>query len=505
MADAGIGIGIGRGLGEIGEALSRKWQLQYENRENQVTALHQRGQQIAANIKAQRGALEQDPNTKQWTLKVPDQNGNMVPYDPAKNPDLHTQFQEMISIPEKMRALYPDHETPKLVQHLQKLLGKTPGAPQPDPRASQFTPGTFMSETPGQPQYSGESESFIQLSRLAADPSQPLESRQAAAQKLLELRTPKTDLSAQWQPTQQKPFVVSPEDAAATARRPGVYEELSRTKDGRYETATRLAQGIPAEAIEKPKKPLQQKMVSGVLESIVDPNTSLTWHAGNIDQAPEEVQQLWNAQKQSEATAQARKDAATDKRYQESRDRQTRSLAAAAERQRISIANAYDRKDYDTATKEKVKIDDDYQFAIDRATAMDQSLQAALNNGDQQAMLNLLLNHVRMTQEGNKNAPRMTQAMITEAQNSAPWLDRMISRWGADGYLEGVTLTPDQMRQMVQLAHEKVDILKQHKQRTETDYPLLRPSAGDLKNKAKPTGGLTPEQQKLKEELEQLK
>ncbi len=73
---------------------------------------------------------------------------------------------------------------------------------------------------------------------------------------------------------------------------------------------------------------------------------------------------------------------------------------------------------------------------------------------DQQAMLSLLYNHLGMTAGGQKGA-RLTRDIVTEAQNSRPWLQGMQTKFDKDGLLTGVTLTPLQMKQMVALGREK--------------------------------------------------
>lgn len=104
-----------------------------------------------------------------------------------------------------------------------------------------------------------------------------------------------------------------------------------------------------------------------------------------------------------------------------------------------------------------------YQSAIDRTKTMDQNLKNA-QQGDQQAMLSLVANHIGMTLGAQRGA-RITQAVWNEAINSTPWLSKVAAKWGPDGYLSGVTLAPEQMQQMVRLAHEKTQTLKDHMDR----------------------------------------
>lgn len=96
-----------------------------------------------------------------------------------------------------------------------------------------------------------------------------------------------------------------------------------------------------------------------------------------------------------------------------------------------------------------------YNGAQERMAVMQDAMPRALK-GDQQAMLNLLANHVGMTMGLQKGA-RITQGVYSEAEQSAPILARVNARFDKDGYLTGVVLTPDQMRQMIDLAKVRLD------------------------------------------------
>ena len=98
-----------------------------------------------------------------------------------------------------------------------------------------------------------------------------------------------------------------------------------------------------------------------------------------------------------------------------------------------------------------------YQPTLDsaeRMNVMTESYEKAVKDHDQQAMLNLLANHLGMTMGLQKGA-RMTRDIIREAQQSAPWLQSMEAKFDKDGYLSGVNLTPNQMRQMVALGQSR--------------------------------------------------
>lgn len=71
--------------------------------------------------------------------------------------------------------------------------------------------------------------------------------------------------------------------------------------------------------------------------------------------------------------------------------------------------------------------------------------------GDQQAMMNLLTNHIGMTLGLQKGA-RITKDILQEAQKSTPWLQGVEAKFDDRGYLSGLTLTSEQMGQMMDLA-----------------------------------------------------
>jgi hypothetical protein len=107
-------------------------------------------------------------------------------------------------------------------------------------------------------------------------------------------------------------------------------------------------------------------------------------------------------------------------------------------------------------TKETVgKEFDEYQDSLSRYNIMQKNFEDATKTNDQQAMLSLLANHLGMTMGLAKGA-RINQAIISEAEQSRPWLQGMGSKFDKDGYLTGVTLTPPQMSQMINLAKERL-------------------------------------------------
>jgi hypothetical protein len=132
------------------------------------------------------------------------------------------------------------------------------------------------------------------------------------------------------------------------------------------------------------------------------------------------------------------------------------------------------RKNYATA-----------QDADERLSRMEASYGEA-KKGNQQAMLALLSDHIGMTMGLQKGA-RITKDIIQEAQQSAPWLARMGAKFDKDGYLSGVTLTPDQMTQMLQLGYGARDrAWTRAFQASQLNGIPQPPGAQDVYNKRKP-------------------
>ena len=123
--------------------------------------------------------------------------------------------------------------------------------------------------------------------------------------------------------------------------------------------------------------------------------------------------------------------------------------------QRISISLGNEGRKQDMQGRQTVyKV---YQPALDsseRFNVMAKNYEDAIKNHDQQAMLSLLANHLGMTMGLQKGA-RLTRDIIREAQESRPWLQGLQAKFDKNGYLQGVNLTPEQMRQMVNLGRDR--------------------------------------------------
>jgi hypothetical protein len=148
-------------------------------------------------------------------------------------------------------------------------------------------------------------------------------------------------------------------------------------------------------------------------------------------------------------------------------DEQARKDAAAQSKQvHEETENHKNTSESIKARQEIAKIYADPLLSAERYNIMTKNLSDALpekegGHNDQQAMLSLLANHLGMTMGLQKGA-RLNQAIIDEAAKSQPWLSRMGAKFDKDGYLSGLTLGPEQMKSMVNLAREryKEDISK---------------------------------------------
>lgn len=112
--------------------------------------------------------------------------------------------------------------------------------------------------------------------------------------------------------------------------------------------------------------------------------------------------------------------------------------------------------------------------ANERLSRMEASYEKA-KNGDQQAQLALLADHIGMTFGLQKNV-RANKALIQEAQASQPWLQKIGAKFDDRGFLSGVALGPDQMKQMLDLGYGARDRAFQSAHEAATSYGQPLPS-----------------------------
>jgi hypothetical protein len=161
-------------------------------------------------------------------------------------------------------------------------------------------------------------------------------------------------------------------------------------------------------------------------------------------------------------------------------DETRRAIAETSGRVRESIAGANRQLQDSKAQMSGGKVNPivaksygEYQDSVSQLNRMNDSLEPALK-GDQQAMLNILMNHIGMTLGAQKGA-RITQAIIKEAETSAPYLGRIEASFDKDGVLSGAKLTPQQMHSMIALGHSS---LQQAQRKFEAMRDYIQPGAG---------------------------
>lgn len=445
----GILEGLGEGLGDIGDRLHEKKLRELKDRDKQADDLTEQIKSMADNI-----------------AKMGGQNA----------PEAAPLVQQLKTTIDQHNALFPAHETPALLQRLKTLTGHKPGAPKPDVRAS-LTPEASMAAAPVQQNSVLQEMNDLKATRVAQGDS-PEEAGKFVMDYFSRKYAGPKETPDEWSALQGdagKPYKIGDKVFQNQSNKAGQTRQVE-------------LQGMPATALTdetKPKKPLTRNInsVTGGLDSIEDPNTGAFYTASSIPTAPPEIQQVWNDITGQVSVEQARKKAIEDERAKAAEERQTKQLQAAVDRQETGFKNLLDSKDYESAKKVVMTSDSDYQDALDRMSTMDKN-QVDAKKGDQQAMLSLVANHIGMTLGAQKGA-RITRAAFDEAVSSAPWLDKVAAKWSSDGYLSGVTLAPEQMEQMVRLAREKVDVLKEHKRRVEDEYHDAlnpRPPAGGPKS-----------------------
>lgn len=130
-----------------------------------------------------------------------------------------------------------------------------------------------------------------------------------------------------------------------------------------------------------------------------------------------------------------------------------RDMGPTGEKPPVVNVNANERED----RAQKTEVLKQYQPALDSAerfNVMAKNYEDAVRDHDQQAMLSLLANHLGMTM-GLQKGSRLTRDIIREAEQSRPWMQGMQAKFDKDGFLTGVNLTPQQMRQMVDLGRNR--------------------------------------------------
>lgn len=232
------------------------------------------------------------------------------------------------------------------------------------------------------------------------------------------------------------------------------------------ETALRMeAEGfsVPSTLTRQPLtgKQLQPDVRDGVLLGVKDPINNEYYTDPKT--MPAEAKDIWDRTTDQLAQKQQREI-----------DKEQRTFGYQMTRQEKAFNNALAASDYRAAKKAVNASQDTVDDAIDRMKTMDKNLVdlvTTTNAGhpNQQAALSLVANHIGMTLGLQKGA-RITKSVWDEAQQSAPWLSRVGAKWSSDGFLTGLNITPEQGKQMVMLAHERVGTIRERAQRIQDRY-----------------------------------
>jgi hypothetical protein len=157
----------------------------------------------------------------------------------------------------------------------------------------------------------------------------------------------------------------------------------------------------------------------------------------------------------------------------EKREDEAYVAGKAAERQAAGFQQANTME----ATKKMQPAVDTALTADDRLARMEKSFTKGMA-GDQQAQLALLADHLGMT-FGMQKGAKLNRGLIEEAQQSQPWLAKISAKFDKDGYLSGVALGPEQMKQMLDLGYDARDRAWQGAHNTATTYGVALPPGAE--------------------------
>ena len=263
------------------------------------------------------------------------------------------------------------------------------------------------------------------------------------------------------QPPTQKPeslghkilmgALVAAGGGAGAARGLQQQQQAQEFEEGRYDRQRQsLAQQIEAEQRLQEENDLQMRR-----ETLAQQAQSERERAQQASQ-----ERMFGQQNQLEGKRETLRQQLDRQQREESEKRQSAQFGEQEKLQGMRDAAAdrrAQRADEKANTSKREKAITYWQPSLDsaeRVNVMSKNYEDAVNNHDQQAMLSLLANHLGMTMGLQKGA-RLNQAVIEEAQKSQPWLQGMRAKFDSNGYLSGVALSPQQMKQMLDLGFER--------------------------------------------------
>lgn len=169
------------------------------------------------------------------------------------------------------------------------------------------------------------------------------------------------------------------------------------------------------------------------------------------------------------------------KRGEKLSDEQTSAEFAAQ-----SQARAFSHQDTMESTKKMQPAVDTALTADQRLARMEKSYTKGVA-GDQQAQLALLADHLGMT-FGMQKGAKLNRGLIEEAQQSQPWLAKIGAKFDQNGYLSGVALGPEQMKQMLDLGYDARDQAWKGAHDASTTYGVPLPAGAEQVEKQRQPG-----------------
>lgn len=463
-------------LGELTRTSEINRQRQTDEAQQSRIALRERkADEIEKAIQGiqQRGALK------------PGQPGYLSPDDLKR---------ELDEAQKQLAGLYEPHEGPALMSRIKNIFhkGKTEPSAEPQKTGIQLRPGMTLSDV------------------LAAGAPTPEVKDNKYAELRSQLKEVLPNLSDEDLDKAVK--IAAGLEPREVPEKSGRWELVTGTVDGKpvvlqhnlvtSEFTTMGGAKLDEDTLRKfIRTPLRSGSPKGLsydkLTDEVKDNDTGKRYARDDKSNPPDVQQMFKDQKRT-----------TDEAEQRQIRKERRLEDYRVGRQLRTIRAAFDRGDYNLARRELNKSKADLEGSLVRQQTMHANYADALQTGNQQAMLSLVANHIGMTLGAQKGA-RITRAAWDEAMNSAPWMDAKVAKFFHtdtngdrifDGWKSGVTLTKEQMDQMVQLADEKVDFLKRNITQVEEDYAddLSKPEGYGKKKKPKTEAHKFPKSVKIK-------
>lgn len=210
--------------------------------------------------------------------------------------------------------------------------------------------------------------------------------------------------------------------------------------------------------------------LGGVPYAVKDPQTGKTYSAADIKggNVPPEVSSVWNAANMAYQTAQKTKQEQFDREQKAILQRQEVNNRNMISRMALQFKDMLSAGSFRAATATVEKLQQNYSNSLTLESRMKQ-LEPEAIKGNQQAMLAVLANHIAMTTHQPGAAMRPTMALFEEAASSQPWMQKIAkSVTSSNGILTGVVLSPQQVKQMVDLAPIMVQADKDALDQTKT-------------------------------------